>query len=126
MSFTNARYRLDRIVTHLGTDDAGGSLITLRQRTAGAISPVTGLLSGAATTDYVIPGVVSVFESEFPHKQDIEDTIYQTVISALRVTFTPALGDEVIDANGVTYRVRKIEPGYIGPYIGSWLLYLEA
>lgn len=125
-SFTYALYRLNAIIRDLGTDGAGDSLITLRQRTAGTIDPVTGLLSGESDTDYVVPGLISIFQDEFETKSDVESTIYEALISNQNLGTTPHLGDTVISADGTSYIVRKVEPSYLGTVISAWLLYLEA
>lgn len=126
MAFTNARYRTNAIIKRLGTADDGTGLITLRQRTGGTIDPVTGLLSGETIADHVVPGAIEALDENFENKTDIENAVYQTVLSAWHVTFTPVTGDVVIVADGTKYRVLRVEPEYIGTTISAWALYLEA
>ena len=86
---------------------------------------LTGLPSGLTTSSYVVPALISVFEDSFENKTDIESTVFECFFSG-EVEFTPNVGDTVVDANGVNYVVRKVDPSYLGTSKSSWLCYLES
>lgn len=118
--FKYPAYRMDRLITKLGP------LVTLRQ-TTNTFDVATQTSSTPVVTTFNISGVVSQLSTEFPpsEKTDVQDTVYEVLISNRNLGTTPQPGDEVI-FGCVTYRVLRADPGYIGQSIDSWALSLKA
>ena len=118
--FAYSIYRFMRLMQKLGVS------ATLQQNASNPIDPVTGLPASASPVTWVVQACMSADLETFERAEDTRYFDLEMVFSAIDpifngATITPKQGDTWI-LNGQSYRIEKVDVGFIGDQISSYAI----